>query len=416
VSRAGAVAVVMMAAVVAGAGCQKQEEPEVTVPVIEVKQQKFARVVDADGYLRPVKATPVTVPADVQWPLRITWMAVDGVTVKKGDTVARFDDLELKERLANAQSDRQVAEARKQKEALLLRTAEEERVRSTEGAKRELTMTRTFARRDPAIFARDQIIEGEIDEKLQEVKVEHASEAQQADRRLARTKLGVIDVEARKADEAIQRSERGLTALAIVAPHDGVFTVKRNWTGEPMRVGDTVWRSMSVAEISLVENMEVEVFVLEAEAAGLAKGKKAEVVIESQPGRPLPATVKQVEAVAKRRVPKSPTQYFGVILALDKTDPSTMKPGARARARLHLHDQQGLVIPRPAVIEREGIWTVHRREPDGSFKPVPVKLGPSTAGLVTITSGLRAGDLVALRDPGKAVDEIVPTGTAGSKP
>ena len=409
-----AVAVVLLAAAVAS-GC-REEEPQAFVPVVEVKQQKFARVIDADGYLRPVKATPVTVPADVQWPLRMTWMAVDGVTVKQGDTVARFDDMELKERLANAQSDRQVAAARKQKEALLLRTAEEERLRSTEGARRELTMTRTFARRDPAIFARDQIIEGEIDEKLQEVKVEHAGEAQRADRRLARTKLGVIDVEARKADEAIQRSERGLTALAIEAPHDGVFTVKRNWTGEPMRVGDTVWRSMSVAEVSLVENMEVEVFVLEAEAAGLASGKKAEVVIESQPGRPLPATVKQVEAVAKRRVPKSPTQYFGVILALDRTDPSTMKPGSRARARLHLHDQQGLVIPRPALLDRDGIWTVHRREPDGSFKPVPVKLGPSTAGLVTITSGLRAGDMVALRDPGKAVDELVPTAAGGAKP
>jgi hypothetical protein len=183
-----------------------------------------------------------------------------------------------------------------------------------------------------------------------------------------------------------------------------------------MRVGDTVWRSMSVAEVSLVENMEVEVFVLEAEAAGLAKGKQAEVVIESQPGRPLAATVKQVEAVAKRRLPKSPTQYFGVILALDRTDPATMKPGQRARARLHLHDQPGLVIPRPALLDREGIWTVHRREPDGSFKPVQVLLGPSTAGLVTITSGLRAGDLVALRDPGKAVDELVPTATGGARP
>jgi HlyD family secretion protein len=405
----------VLAAALFASACQK-EAPQAAVPVVEVKQQKFARVVDADGYLRPVKATPVTVPADVQWPLRITWMAVDGATVKKGDVVARFDDLELKERLANAKADRQVADARKQKEALLLRTAEEERLRSTEGAKRELTMTRTFARRDPAIFARDQIIEGEIDEKLQEVKVEHASDAQRADRKLARTKLGVIDVEARKADEAIQRSERGLTALAIAAPHDGVFTVKRNWTGEPMRVGDTVWRSMSVAEISLVENMEVEVFVLEAEAAGLAKGKKAEVVIESQPGRSLAATVKQVEAVAKRRVPKSPTQYFGVILALDKTDPDSMKPGQRARARLHLHDQPGLVIPRPALVDKDGAWTVHRREPDGSFKAVPVQLGPSTAGLVTITSGLRAGDFVALRDPAKAVDEIVPTAAGGSKP
>ena len=395
------------------AACE-QQQAAVTVPVVEVRKQKFARVVEADGYLRPVRATPVTVPADVQWPLRITWLAADGATVKKGDPVARFDDLELKERLANAQSDRQVAEAKRRKEALLLNTAEQERVRAAQGARRELEMTRSFARRDPAIFSRDQIIEGEIDEKLQGVKVVHASDAQSADRRLSRTKLGVIDVEARKADEAIQRSQRGLSALQIQAPHEGVFTLKRTWMGESFRVGDTVFRSMSVAEVSLVEDMEVEVFVLEAEAAGLAKGKQAQVILESQPDQPVAATVKQVEAVAKRRVAKSPTQYFGVILSLAKTDPATMKPGQRVRARLHLYQQEGLVVPRPALFDKDGVWTAHKREADGSFKSVPVKLGPSTAGLVTVTSGLRPGDLVALRDPGKAVEEIVPTAASGA--
>ena len=233
-----------------------------------------------------MRSTPVTVPQDVQWPLRITWLAPDGSMIKKGDPVARFDDLELKERLANAQSERTVAQAKKEKEALLLRTAEQERQRATLAAQRELSMTQTFQRRDNEIFARDQIIESEIDERFQTAKVEHAQSSQTVDRKLARNKLGLIAVEGNKADEAIRRSEKGLAALEIRAPHDGVFTLRRGWMGETMRVGDTVFRSMSVAEISLVEKMEAEVFVLEAEAAGLAKGKKAEVIIEAQPGPP----------------------------------------------------------------------------------------------------------------------------------
>jgi multidrug efflux pump subunit AcrA (membrane-fusion protein) len=52
----------------------------------------------------------------------------------------------------------------------------------------------------------------------------------------------------------------------------------------------------------------------------------------------------------------------------------------------------------------------YRRDPGGGFSAVPVKVGASTAGLVTIVSGLREGDTVALRDPAKAVDELVPTG------
>jgi HlyD family secretion protein len=386
------------------------------VPVIEVKRQKFARVIDADGALRSVKSTPVTVPQDVQWPLRITWLAVDGSVIKKGDPVARFDDLELKERLANAQADRAVALAKKEKEALLLGAAGKERLRATVAAKRELAMTQTFARRDAEIFARDQIIEGEIDERLQAAKVDNAQASEAVDGKLARNKLGLIAVETGKADEAIRRSQKGLAALEIRAPHDGVFTLKRNWNGETMRVGDTVFRSMSVAEISLVEKMEAEVFVLEAEAAGLGKGKKAEVIIEAQPGHPVAATVKQVETVAKRRQPKSPTQYFGVILELANHDSTTMKPGQRVRARLFLHEETALVVPRPALFDRDGTWIAHRRDPSGTFIPAPVKVGASTAGLVTITSGLAEHDFIALRDPGKAVEDLLPAAAkSGSK-
>ncbi len=394
-----------------GCGSGKSKDPSAGVPTVVVRKQKFARIIDADGALKAVRSTPVTVPSDVEWPSRINWLATDGAMVKKGDPVARFDDLELKERLANAESERSVASARQQKEALLLRTAENERKRATAAARRELEMSRTFQRRDTEIFARDQIIEFEIDEKLQGVKVEHARDSESADKSLGRNKLGLIQVESKKADAAIARSQKGLKSLEIRAPHDGVFTLKRNWNGETLRVGDTVFRSMSVADISLIEQMEAEIFVLEAEAAGLAKGKKAEIIVEAQPGRPIAGTVKQVETVAKRRLPKSPTQYFGVILTLDKTDSATMKPGQRVRARLYLHEEMALVVPRPALFDKDGAWVAYRRDGAGNFAAVPVKLGPSTAGLVTIAGGLAESDVIALRDPGKAVDEIVPSGS-----
>jgi HlyD family secretion protein len=328
--------------------------------------------------------------------------------IKKGEPLARFDDLELKERLANAKSDRAVAEAKRQKEAALLQAAELERVRAGAAASRELNMTQTFARRDAEIFARDQIIESEIDERFQSAKVDHAKASEGVERRLQRSKLGLVGVEGRKADDAIRRSEKGLAALEIRAPHDGVFTMKRGWMGEPFRVGDTVWRSMSIADISVVEKMEAEVFVLEAEAAGLGKGKKAEVILEAQSDKPQAAEVKQVDTVAKRKNPKSPTQYFGVILTLTGKDTGSMKPGQRVRARLFLHEETALVVPRPSIFDRDGRFVVYRKE-TGGFQPVPVKLGASTAGLVTITDGLRGGDVVALRDPGKAVDELVPS-------
>lgn len=395
-------------------GGKRPDAGSASVPTIEVKRQKFARVVTAEGQLRPVRATPITLPPDVDWSLRITWLAPDGSAVKKGDTVARFDDLEIKSHLADAQSDQAVAAAKRQKEEILLRAASQERQRTTEASQRELTMARSFQRKDSAIFSRDQIIESEIDERYQSAKVDHAHASEAVDRRLGQNKIGLIAVEAQKADEAIRRSERGLRALQITAPHDGIFTVRRNSIGEPTRVGDTAYRGMSVAELSVVEKMEAEVFVLEADAAGLAEGRKAELVIDAQPDRSFACKVKQVETVAKRRQQKSPTQYFGVILTLDQTEPELMKPGQRVRVRLFLHEEEALVVPRPALFDRDGHWVAYRRDAAGLFAPVQVKLGPSTAGLVTVESGLSSGDTVALREPGKAVDELVPAANKAS--
>lgn len=410
--RAG-VALFCLALGLGGAACGRRERAA-AVPVYEVKRQPFARVIEADGLLKPVVATPVTVPPETEWSLRITWLAPDGAKVKKGDPVARFDDLDLKEKLANATADRSSALAKKEREELLQKLAQRDRLRVSEGAQRELELSRTFQRRDTEIFSRNEIVESEIDGQLHAARVDNAKQSQKVDSRLGRSQVALIGVEEQKAADAIARAQKGLRNLEIHAAHDGIFTVRRNGAGEPMRVGDTAYRTMIVAEVALVEKMEAEVFVLEAEAAGLSVGRKAEVYIEAQPGRPFAAVVKRVESVAKRRQPKSPTQYFGVTLSLSETVPELMKPGQRARARLHLSDAASpqLVVPRPSVFERDGGWVVHRRAPDGSFAAVVVKLGASSAGLVTIESGIQEGDVIALRDPGKAVDELVP-GAAG---
>lgn len=392
-------------------GC-RASAPEESVPTIEVARKTFSRVVEADGFLRPVKATPVTIPPQVQGSVRITWLAEDGLAVKKGEVVARFDDLEFRTQLASAQADSTVAAAKKQKERLLLETASEDRERTREAALRDLEMTRTFQRRDTAIFSRDQIIEAEIDEKLQEAKVEHAQKSETVDRQLGKKKLSIIDVEAAKAAEAIRRSQEALSALEVRAPHPGVFTLRRSWNGETFRVGDSVWRSQALGEVSQVGRMEAEVFVLEAEAAGLGKGRRAEVTVEARPEQPFAARVSQVEAVAKRRQHQSPIQYFGVVLSLAKTDTTLMKPGQRVTARLFLHEDKALVLPRPAVHDEDGTWVAFRRKKGGGFESVPVVLGPSTAGLVTVEKGLEPGDVVALRDPGRAAGELLSGPTA----
>jgi len=375
------------------------------LPVFQVKRQAFTRVIPAEGQLKPVRSTAITVPPDVPYSLRITWLATDGATVKAGDPLVRFDDTELKSRLLTAQSAEATADAKRQKEQILQRLSAQDHRRSVESAERDLSLLRTFQNRDPALFARDRIIEGEIDAQQQQAKANHAQGSERVERQISQKKIALIDVEAERAKVQIHRTEKGLRALSLRAPHDGIFTLRRPAPGEILRVGDQVTRSMSVGEVSTIDPMEAEVFVLEVEAAGLVVGRKAEIAIEAQPDRVFAGQVQLIETVAKRLSSRSPTQYFGVTLSLGQTDPTVMKPGQRVRARLFLAELQALVVPRPALQERKGSWVVFRRDARGRFAEVPVTLGPATAGLAAVTAGLQEGDVVALRPPGKSLSE-----------
>ncbi|HEY0781148.1 MAG TPA: hypothetical protein VGE98_01735, partial [Thermoanaerobaculia bacterium] len=152
--------------------------------------------------------------------------------------------------------------------------------------------------------------------------------------------------------------------------------------------------------------MEADVFVLEADAGGLAAGKTAAVGVESAPGRTFPATVMRVESLAKPRFRGSPVQYFAVTLRFQSTDPQIMKPGQRVQASLLLDERKdALTVPRQAVFEPDGKPVVYRQKADGGFAAVPVVLGPSGMGRVVIEAGISAGDVLALADPNRRPEQ-----------
>jgi len=92
-------------------------------------------------------------------------------------------------------------------------------------------------------------------------------------------------------------------------------------------------------------------------------------------------------------------QYFSAIVSNETTDPETMKPGARVKATLTLEKlDKAITVPRQAIFEHKGKTVVYRRDGSG-FVPVPVEVGNATPGNVIVTTGLSAGDVIALSNP-----------------
>lgn len=380
------------------------------VPVAPVTQGRFVRRVVAEGVLKAVEATPLVAPLEAEGSLKIAWLVPDGSRVRKDEVVVRFDPTELAKKLADSESDRATADSKlagaRASSQAELRNLE----RDAELARRELELAGRFEAKDPVIFSKQQIIESEIDRELASVRVDNARSVRAVKGKLSEVSADLIEIERRKAELGIAHARKALTAVEIRAPHDGIVVYKRDWRQTLPKVGDTVWSGEPLGEMPQPDVLEAEVFVLEADAGGLAAGQAAEVVVEASPGTTYRAKVKSVDRLARPRVPWIPVQYFRATLELERTEPQAMKPGQRVVATLMLDEREAaLTVPRSAVFDKDGKKLVYRRE-GRRFQPVEVEAGPVAVGRMVVEKGLAEGDWVALQDPTRPVEE----GEAGS--
>ncbi len=371
------------------------------VPTFRVESSAFRRQVTAEGTLKAVKATPVSTPNQANRPLKIAWIETDGAVVSKGDVIVRFDPTEFENELLVGNEERATASNRLTKTNTDSSTTRTNLKRDARQAENELESAQRFKFDDAEIFSRYQRIESEVDADLAGDRKRYAEEVLKVRDTLSRTDLDLIAIEDRKAGLRIRNAENGLKSLEIIAPYDGILVLQRDWRGEIPRAGSTQWPGSPLAEIPELAEMKAEVFVLEADAAGLGVDQKATVWLESDAGVKYAGRITSLDKLARPRTRGVPVQYFGVTVSLDRTDVGKMKPGARVRAVLELENlKSAFAIPRQALFEKDGKRLVYRKN-NGRFEPVEVAISSSSAGRVVVTRGLISGDELALQDPTK---------------
>jgi multidrug efflux pump subunit AcrA (membrane-fusion protein) len=372
---------------------------EPSVPTLEVESSRFKVRVTAEGNLAAVRNTPLTAPMKPQMPFTLAWLVEDGTLVAKGDVVASFDESQLEKDREDGLTDQRISDHR----IGSARTRREVNVdkldRDADVADEELEVAREFQTTDNHLYSKIEIVESQIDTELAENRAEFARESQEIQDRLTETEIELLTIERRKADIKVQQADEGLTALEVRSPHGGIVMLERDWRGNPVRVGDSVWPGRPLAKIPDLTEMQAEVFVLEADAGDLAEGQKAKVWLEAHPDVLNNAVVEKVDPMAGRRNRRVPVQYFRTILELEETDAEIMRPGARVHAEITIADlDDAIAVPRQAVCGLAGKSVIYRWTREG-FVPVEVELGPAALGRVVVVSGLEDGDVIALRDP-----------------
>jgi len=285
-------------------------------------------------------------------------------------------------------------------------------VEEQELAGREFDDARSFQITDTEIYSRFEIATSAIDAELAAHRKQHADAVALARHEVTRSELDLLRIERRRAELDRQRALDTLSQLELRAPHDGLVLLSRRWNNLPPRVGDAVWPNEKLAEIPDSASLEAEIWVLEADAGGLAVGLTASVRLEGRQ-EVTAARIRQIDAVAQPRQRGTQVQYFGAVAELERTDASFMKAGMRVAARILVMERPAaLVVPRQAVFDREGTRIVFRRSAWGRFSRVPVEYEAVGPDRVAILSGLEPGDVIALVDPERVHPRTEPTSTA----
>lgn len=400
---------VALAAALSGIGCRTVAAQGDASPVAAtsgsdpgtVRSGRLVRLVRATGQTMAAHSFTVRVPrfrhSGGDLPSTLTYIIPNGASVRKGDVLVRFDEtVELQnEQDALAKYDdlsHQVQDKMAQN-----RSAAEQRAAALQAAEAALGKAKLELRKAPILST--------IDAETDQVNVDDAT-AQIASLKISDRQNDIADAAALKILE-LQRDQqyreylRAKTAveeMVVRAPLSGMVALVASWQNGTFAVpqeGDQMWGGRSLMRIFDPSQMEVQADISEADGGLLSAGLPAIVHLDAYPKAQFTARFLSVSPVATAPF-DSPVHSYTALFRLDQNDPRIM-PDLSAAVDLEVATgQKELLVPRGAIHFRNGAAYVTKIAGDGSRREQRVELGEFDAHNIVVTSGLAAGQHVAV--------------------
>jgi HlyD family secretion protein len=375
------------------------------VPMADVARGDFVDYIQLRGDIRPAKSIVLSAPTDAG-DLQILKLAKNGGAVKKGDVVVQFDATTLRQRTQEKQSELKQSDAEIAQMQAQLRITEEQDRAAVLKAKYDLDRARLdLGKRDLVSkleYEQAKLAVADAEQRLREAEQKATSNRTGAE-------ADIVGKE-RKKDKARfdhERARRGLDALSIKAPADGVVNVMPNWRSGGMfggqvefREGDRAWPGANIIELPDLSSIHLEARLDESDRGRLKVGQTATVKIEAVPGRDFAATVDLISVLAKMDFSAGwpPLKNFDLGLVLKDPDPR-IRPGMTATARIATDRVPSVLLaPSEAVFQRDGRSVVYKLR--GSlFDEQHIDVARRGREQVIIAAGVGPGDKLATRRP-----------------
>ncbi len=390
-----ALALVMIFGLVA---CGEQATESQPLPTLTLERQPVTLSVHAGGELEATQSTPLTVPSGSRRPQTLAWIMPQFTRVKKGDVVARFDGSDFRIEL-----DKTTYEIQKLMYDMMAKERDIDNTRfsfNTEAdvVDYEYELAKQFNINDPLLYTKIEIIEAGDNEEFLKAKAEHIDKVSENFEEKSATELDVLESSKSVQEAKKELNEASLSALELVAPHDGLLVLQPSWDGSMPEPGKAVFPGTKLAALPDLSQMQALVYVPEVEAIGIQPEQQVNIQLDAYPDTQFKGRVKSISQTAQPRERDNPVKYFTVTVALDSQDDRFM-PSQRVSADIIVTTQKdALSVPILAVFRDQDRAWVYKQTAEG-FEQQAITTEFCSAVLCVVESGLNAGDVIALSRP-----------------
>lgn len=375
----------------------------VDVPTTPVVKGEFIDYVQVRGEVKAVRSIPLTVPTTGGGDLQILELAKNGMNIKKGDVIVRFDPMTVQRTLNDRRSDFKTTDEE------IAKTRAQFRIQQQQ-AQTDLTKARYDVRRAELDTVPSEFLSRMEREQKELALADAKARMTEADRKLKalhdieKAELGSKTQKRDKARFDMEHAERQLGGLEIVAPVDGLVSIMPNWRSccppPDFKAGDRAWPGQVIAEVPDLSTLRVTARLEEAERGRMQPGQRVVVRADAVPDKELVGKIDDISALARVDFSNWPPQRnFNMVVQLDQMD-ARLRPGMNATVRVAVDRvADAVLIPARAVFEKEGRSVAYVARTRGGWDERLVQIARRGQEQLVVREGVQPGERVALKDP-----------------
>jgi multidrug efflux pump subunit AcrA (membrane-fusion protein) len=305
------------------------------------------------GELEAIVSDNMVVPRTPAWLLSVRWLAEDGATVKKGDRVVEFDSSTF----AGTLEDKRLAVVRTGSELYSEEAraagAEADKVMEVDRKRAELYKAEVEASVPADLYPKRMYQEKQLTLSQKKDALAKAEDDLRAHRRASRLEKTVKSVALSRAERELTDLNERLEELVLRAPRDGLVQLginRREPTQRKFLVGDQAFPGFVIASMPDLTAMQVRARLSDVDDGAVREGMRAACVLDAFPDKTWKCGVQQVSPVARAEGREATRRFFDVVVKLEESAPSFMRPGMSVRIEVvRRRAEDALLVPRVAV-------------------------------------------------------------------